>query len=178
MGSFIKCCCLSLSVIVFLTLSVFLVGSIHSGPGRLCVFFSYPVTLKVLQLLILIVRQAKGLTVILTHYSFIEWVWAEVTPICVQHGQSCLLIKMAAACQGKVKVYLSNTNQIHKTMKFQILKHILKNKAMHYVVPLQLLKRFFPKSWTDTNNYLLTLMSFHTCRTFFYGFFVDFHCMD
>lgn len=103
MGSFIKCCCLSLSVIVFLNLSVFLVGSIHSGPGRLSVFFSYLVTLKVLQLLILIVRQAKGLTVILTHYSFIEWVLAEVTPICVQHGQSCLLTKMAAACQGRVK---------------------------------------------------------------------------
>lgn len=102
-GSFIKCCCLSLSVIVFLTLSVFLVGSIHSGPGRLSVFFSYLVTLKVLQLLIIIVRQAKGLTVILTHYSFIEWIWAEVTPICVQHGQSCLLTKMAAACQGRVK---------------------------------------------------------------------------
>lgn len=66
--------------------------------------------------MILIVRQAKGLTVILTYYSFIEWVWAEVTPICVQHGQICLLIKMEAACQGRVKDKRNSTGLFVKYM--------------------------------------------------------------
>lgn len=52
------------------------------GPN-LTVFFSYLVILKPVQISIPIVRQAKGLTVILTYYSFIEWVWAAVTPTCL-----------------------------------------------------------------------------------------------